>query len=196
MNTPWKGILVAIVIALLWFVGVWRPLGERQKRWEQLTDRAHARIEELTQDSSSLTEQSAEAEQLVQAVGYFRPTTNATQEALMLQQLEVACRLAPIGLIEVVRMEPETVPGPTVALEGGETKVDVRYIRHPAQVQTNGPLRGTVQFLADLRRTVPMMTVDRLAISSSDETGYVRMRAVVSSWRPDPDSLRGEAKSQ
>lgn len=191
MTVPWKGILAAVAITLLWFLAVYRPLADRRAHWVEGTGRARARIDELSQDSSTTTEKRQRASDLINHVGYTRPTTNAAQEARMLRQIEYACRRAPIGLIEVTRMEPETVPGPTVTLEGGEIKVDTAYIRYPVQVQTNGGLQGTIQFLADLRRTNPMMMVDRLALSSSDETGYVRMRAVLSSWRPDPESLKG-----
>ncbi len=189
MNAPWKGILVALAIVVLWVLAVYRPLSDHCARRAEHTERLRARIAELSQDSSSLTEKREKAAELIRGVGYVRPTTNAAQSARMLQQIEVACRRAPIGLIEVVRMEPETIPGPTVQIEGGGLKVSVQYIRQPVQVQTNGGLQGTIQFLADLKRTYPMMMVDRLALSSSDETGYVRMRAVLSSWRPDPDSM-------
>jgi hypothetical protein len=191
VTIPWKGIVAGIAITVLWFFAVYRPLADRRTHWLDGTERAQARIDELSQDSSTMSEKRQRASDLIRHVGYVRPTTNAAQEARMLEQIEVACRRAPIGLIEVTRMEPEIVPGPTVTLEGGEVKVDTSYIRYPVQVQTNGGLQGTIQFLADLRRTYPMMMIDRLALSSSDDTGYVRMRAVLSSWRPDPESLKG-----
>jgi hypothetical protein len=189
VSTPWKGIAIAGCIAVLWFVAVFRPLAGSEHKWNEKTQRARARIGELSEDSSSLTEKRERALKLINAVGYNRPTTTTAQESRMLEQIEVACRLAPIGLIEVVRMQPETVAGPTVSLEGGEAEVKVSYIRHPVQVQTNGPLQGSIQFLADLRRTNPMMMVDRMSLASSDDTGFVRMRCVLSSWRPDPDTL-------
>jgi hypothetical protein len=195
VNIPWKGVAAAVLIVVLWFFAVYRPLAQREQTWADKTTRAESRVKELSQDSSSLSEKRARALKLINGVGYTRPTTNAAQEARMLEQIEVACRLAPLGLIEVVRMEPEVIPGPDVSLEGGETKVKVSYIRHPVQVQTNGPLQGTIQFLADLRRTNPMMMVDRLALASSDDTGYVRMRCVLSSLRPDPNSLKGGGTS-
>jgi hypothetical protein len=195
VTVPWKGVLAVVAIVVLWFFAVCRPLTQQERKWTTKTERAQARVGELSQDSSSLSEKRTRAQKLINGVGYTRPTTNAAQEARMLEQIEVACRLAPLGLIEVVRMEPEVVPGPEVNLEGGETKVNVTYIRHPVQVQTNGPLQGTIQFLADLRRTNPMMMVDRLALASSDDTGYVRMRCVLSSLRPNPASLEGGGTS-
>ncbi len=193
MSSAVRAVLVALLITALWFVAVYRPLAQRRDEAKAKTRRAMALLTEAERDDSSVTDRAIRERDLIDTVGYTRPTTNAAQEARMVEQLEKACRLSPIGLLEVVRMEPEIVAGPTVTLNGGDTSLDVQYIRYPVQVQTTGGLEGSIMFLSLLRRTNPMMMVDRLVLASSDETGLVRMRCVLSSWRPEPNSLVGEA---
>ncbi len=193
MSALARAIVAAVVITVLWFFAVYRPLAQRRDEARERTRRAMALLVEATRDDSSMAERATRERDLIDTVGYTRPTTNAAQEARLVEQLEQACRRSPSGLLEGVRMEPESVPGPSVSLNGGDTSLDIRYIRYPVQVQTTGGLEGSIMFLSLLRRTNPMMMVDRLVLSSSDETGLVRMRCVLSSWRPEPNSLIGEA---
>lgn len=194
MSGATKGVLAACVVALLWYVGVYRPLADSQRRYIDRTERVLHLYEQAVEDNTSVTDRRVEETNLIEQVGYKKPTSTAEQESRMIEQIETACAFAGVGLVEIVRMEPEVLAGPMVTDPENGEEIAIQYLRHPVQVQTIGELEGTVHFLALLRHTSPMMMLDRMTLTADDQ-GLMRMRCVISSLRPDLDALapRGDA---
>jgi len=182
-----KGVLVAAVVAVLWLASVYGPCSQKRREYERKTAAAVERYQAVTAEGTSVTERRQDELDLINKVGYTRPTTDSEQVARMIQQLEAACVNASVGLVELVPMQREEVEGTEVD-DGYGGKVKPTYLRHPVQMQVLGQLDGVVTLLSLLRKTNPAMTVDRMNLTS-EEGGLMRMTSTVSSWRPDINSL-------
>lgn len=187
MSNSVKGALTAVVLTVLWFLAVYGPCSQKRHDYERKTAAARERYEAVTAEGTSVIERRQDELDLINKVGYTRPTTDPEQMARMVQQLEAACVNSAVGLVEIVPMDREEVEGTDVD-DGTGGRVKPTYFRHPVQIQVIGPLDGVVTLLSLLRKTNPAMTIDRMNLTS-EENGLMRMTSTVSSWRPDISSL-------
>lgn len=193
MKRAARGLLIAALIVVLWFVAFYVPVQRKIAEYETKTAEAQALHDQILSDEATQNQRQDRERSLINTVGYTRPTTEAEQVARMVEQIETACVLAGVGLLEVAPMEMEEEDGPTAESSTGAT-FTVGLLRHPLQIQVIGELEGTVSLISWLRQTNPMMLVDRLVLTR-DEDGLVRMSAVVSSWRPDLDTIPAEGSA-
>lgn len=189
MRTAIRGLLAALLVTVLWFVAFVLPVREKVAEYKRMTAEVTQLHDEILSDEVTHTARREHEMNLVNAVGYTRPTTDSEQVARMVEQLETACVLAGVGLMEIAPLEPEQKEGPSTEDATGQT-LSIGLLRHPLQVQVIGDLEGTVSLVHWLRQTNPMMMVDRMVLTR-DEGELVRMSAVVSSWRPDVSTIPG-----
>ena len=187
MRTAVRGLLAALLVGVLWFVAFYLPVGDKINQYRRMTAEAAQLHDEILSDEVTHAARREHEMSLVNAVGYTRPTTDSEQVARMVEQLETACVLAGVGLIEIAPMEAERQDGPSTEDATGQS-LSIGLLRHPLQAQVIGDLEGTVSLIHWLRQTNPMMVVDRMVLTRDDD-GLVRMSAVVSSWRPDVSTI-------
>jgi hypothetical protein len=179
------------LVTVLWFVGAYRPCAEKRRGLELKVAQVEARSAELLNENPSASSRRTEEVELVNKIGYKRPTTDAEQVARMVEQIETACVMSSVGLVEIVPLEREKVKGPSfVDSLSGKSK-DLEFSSYPAQIQTVGELGGTVTLLSLFRSTSPMMQVDRLTLTSEAD-GLIRARGRVSSMRPETSGVTKE----
>lgn len=187
MRRALRGLLAALLIGILWFVSFSMPVRAKVADYRRMSAEVERLHQELVSDEVTHTARREHEMNLVNTVGYTRPTTDSEQVARMVEQLETACVLAGVGLLEIAPLEPERVEGPSTEDATGQS-VSIGLLRHPLQIQVIGELEGAVSLIHWLRQTNPMMMVDRMVMTRDDD-GLVRMSAVVSSWRPDLSTI-------